>query len=224
MPAPLLNLCNLTIGYDKNIVSENLAGTLAAGSLTALTGRNGAGKTTLLRTIAGFQKPLSGRIEYNGINLIQYSNRQRARTISIVLTSQPQGSLLTVREVVEMGRLPHTTFLAPLSRHDKAVAEQSMELAGIADLAERRFSSLSDGQRGRAMIARALAQDTPIILLDEPTAHLDYVARPEIMSLLREIACQQQKIILLTTHEIELARHTCHQTWHITPNGIETNL
>jgi len=219
-----LQLNSLAIGYRRGRrakrVGEGLTASLPPASLTALIGRNGCGKSTLLRTIAGFQPPLAGSVFLNGKPLGEYGRRELAQTLAIVLTARPDTGMLTVREVVEMGRMPYTSRFGRLSPADHAAVSAALAQTQTVELAERALTSLSDGERQRAMIAKALAQTTPLILLDEPTAFLDYVAREEMMQLLRRLAHDAGKSILLSTHDVELAARTADRFWLLSADGI----
>lgn len=181
----MLTLHALTTGYRHTIISQHLNATLPQGTLTALLGTNGAGKSTLLRTLARFQPPLAGSISWQGTDTAQLSARQLARTMSVVLTFKPEAEALTAAEVVEMGRIPYTTMLSGTTETDRQAVEQAMQLTHTTPFAHRPISTLSDGERQRVFIAKALAQNTPVILLDEPTAFLDFPAKIATMRLLK---------------------------------------
>ena len=216
--APVISAQHLDIGYRtggdgiKRVHSDlNIA--LYAGELTCLLGANGAGKSTLLRTLSGAQPSLSGDVCINGKPLKEISRHNLSQTIGVVLTDKTAIGGLTVREVVALGRQPHTGFFGILSAHDKQVVEDSLEACGIADKGTRYMASLSDGERQKVMIAKALAQECPIVLLDEPTAFLDIVSRIEVMSLLHRIATEHHRAILLSTHDIEQALVLSDRLW-----------
>lgn len=209
----MLTLHTLTTGYRHTIISRNLNATLPQGTLTALLGTNGAGKSTLLRTLARFQPPLAGSISWQGTDTAQLSARQLARTMSVVLTFKPEAEALTAAEVVEMGRIPYTTMLSGTTETDRQAVEQAMQLTHTTPFAHRPISTLSDGERQRVFIAKALAQNTPVILLDEPTAFLDFPAKIATMRLLKKLAHDAQKTILLSTHDVELALHMADNLW-----------
>lgn len=209
----MLTLHTLTTGYRHTIISQHLNATLPQGTLTALLGTNGAGKSTLLRTLARFQPPLAGSISWQGTDTAQLSARQLARTMSVVLTFKPEAEALTAAEVVEMGRIPYTTMLSGTTETDSQAVEQAMQLTHTTPFAHRPISTLSDGERQRVFIAKALAQNTPVILLDEPTAFLDFPAKIATMRLLKKLAHDAQKTILLSTHDVELALHMADNLW-----------
>lgn len=211
----------LYTGYsDKQIVCENINAHIERGSLTCLIGRNGAGKSTLMRTMCGFLKPIHGEVLLDGKKIEDYSHNALSRRLSVVLTEIiSEINYLTVRSVVEMGRYPYCNCFASLSHEDYDIVDKSMKIVGIEDLAGKSMAALSDGQRQKVMIARALAQDTSVIVLDEPLSFLDMPSRIEIMKLLRDIAHTQEKAILLSSHDIELALHFADRLWVIDRNS-----
>lgn len=214
-------LRNTVIGYRGHRTNHRVAGPLEAslrqGELTCLLGSNGTGKSTLLRTLVGQLPTLAGDIllgkEEEWVDLKTFSPRQLAKRIGVVLTERMESSQLTVSEVVEMGRQPYTGFWGKLSPNDKHVAEEAMKEVGVARLAQRKLDSLSDGERQKTMIAKALAQSTPIILLDEPTAFLDFPSKVELLQLLRRLAHEEGKTIMLSTHDLELALRLGDRLW-----------
>lgn len=216
----MIELRHLTIGHRRQPLAAQLHATLAEGCLTALVGRNGAGKSTLLRTMAGLHPPLEGEVLMKGRDLSAFSPRSRARRLAVVLTDRFVASSLTVREVVEMGRTPYSSFVGTFSPTDRMAVERAIEFCRIGDFWKREIGSLSDGERQRVMIARALAQDTPCILLDEPTAFLDFPAKIDILSLLLRMTREEQKTILLSTHDLEIVFQLAHRLWLLTPERI----
>lgn len=209
----MLQLHQLTIGHGRTALTTPLTATLAVGALTALVGRNGCGKSTLLRTMAGLHAPLGGEVRVNQQRVADLSAQQRARHFALVLADRAQPPLLTVGEVVALGRRPYTSWLGGLQPTDHAAVEEAMQQCGVLSLAHRSLSTLSDGERQRVMIARALAQVTPMIFLDEPTAFLDFPAKVETLILLHRIARSQQKLILLSTHDLELTFQLADRLW-----------
>ena len=215
---PVIETSSLSIGYAsgrKNIhvVHESLNLQLFAGELTGLLGLNGAGKSTLIRTLCGFQPALHGCIKLMSIDLSDYSPNQLARIIGVVLTEKTNAGGISVYELVSLGRHPYTGFMGQLKSNDHQIIEESIKAVGIAHKAAHFVSELSDGERQKAMIAKVLAQQCPVILLDEPTAFLDVTSRIETMTLLRRLAVEQQKAILLSTHDLDLAIRTCDCLW-----------
>lgn len=213
---------NLTTGYRSHgetiVITRNIDAVLNGGELTCLLGPNGSGKSTLMRTIAGFLKSIGGNVTIDGKALGAMENGEMAKKVSVVLTSRVEAPNITVREVVELGRSPYTGFFGKISKEDAEAAENAMEMVGIADLANRRVSTLSDGERQKAMIAKALAQETPIILLDEPTAFLDYPSKVGIMMLLKRLAHESGKAVFLSTHDLEIALQIADSLWLIDKN------
>lgn len=200
----------LSIGYllkggKRKVIHEALDLQLFAGEVTCLLGLNGAGKSTLLRTLCGFQPPLRGEIRLMGKPLGSYSQYNFSLTVGVVLTEKTNAGGITVYDLVSLGRHPYTGFFGQLKVHDREIIEQSLEAAGIAHKSQNYVSELSDGERQKAMIAKVLAQQCPIILLDEPTAFLDVTSRIETMVLLHKLAVEQNKAILLSTHDLDLA-------------------
>lgn len=200
---------HLTIGYRHKTVAGPLDGVLNAQSLVCLIGSNGLGKSTLLRTLAGLQPALSGRVEWHYKGLVEdctrLSGERRAQSFSIVLTDKPDVMNLTAREVVAMGRMPYTGFFGKLTKEDEAIVAQAMALTDTTAFADRDLSTLSDGERQKVMIARAIAQQTPVMLLDEPTAFLDYESKHTTMAMLRDIAHDMGKLMLVSTHDLDIA-------------------
>lgn len=215
---PVIESSGLVIGYKqknnrKTVVHDSLQLRLFAGGLTGLLGPNGAGKSTLLRTVCGFQPALAGKVYLNDRLLSDYSQTALSRMIGVVLTEKTNVGGLTVNEIVSLGRQPYTGFFGVLKPEDKQVVNASLLAVGMMPLADRPVSELSDGERQKTMIAKALAQQCPVIVLDEPTAYLDVASRIEVMSLLRRLAVEQQKAILLSTHDLELAIQMCDCLW-----------
>lgn len=210
-PNPSLAFHALTTGYchgsRQSIVGRGLEGSLPRGTLTVLLGTNGAGKSTLLRTLAGLQPPLAGDIFWEGNSLASLTPEERAKRLSIVLTVRPETGNLTVREVVALGRLPHRQGLwgSRNAAADAEAVESAMRLTTTSAWSERPVSRLSDGERQRVFIAKALAQETPLILLDEPTAFLDYPSRVQFFNLLKRLTNEMGKTVLLSSHDVELA-------------------
>ncbi|MDR1683823.1 MAG: ABC transporter ATP-binding protein [Candidatus Symbiothrix sp.] len=220
---PTIHILDLSIGYPgkkgNKIIARKLNAELFSSELTCLLGANGVGKSTLLRTLAGFQKPLSGEIRLDNQNLWNYSESQRAQRISVVLTEKIQISDLSVRELVSRGRLPYSGFWGRLSNEDSCITDEALEQVRIQAMANRQILELSDGERQKAMIAKALAQQTPVILLDEPTAFLDFPSKVEIMQLLSRLSREMQKIIFLATHDVDLAYQLADRLWLMGAHG-----
>lgn len=206
----MLTLNQLSIGYGGKVIALDLTAVLPSGSVTALVGSNGCGKSTLLRTLAGLQPSLGGSIRPT----------PDAKTLSIVLTDRIDVPALTVTDIVALGRLPHTGLAAKLSADDYTAIDRALKMAGITHLASRRIGEISDGERQRTMIARAIAQDTPIILLDEPTAFLDFPSKVDTLKLLCRLAHDEGKTILLSTHDLELTFQLADRLWLMSQGRI----
>lgn len=216
-------LKHLTVGYRGKTkmkpVATDLNATLHKGQLTCLLGANGVGKSTLIRTLAGFQPRLGGEILVEGRELADYSERELSRVIGVVLTEQLDMANMTVEEIVAMGRAPYTGFWGRLHQDDRDRVEEALRLVGIAPLSHRMLQTLSDGERQKMMIAKALAQQTPVILLDEPTAFLDFPSRVEVMQLLHRISRETDKTIFLSTHDLDLALQIADCIWLMDQNN-----
>ena len=202
-------LRHITLAYGQRILLRDVSASVPPGSLTALIGRNGTGKSTLLRTVAGLGAAASGGIELCGKPLAALTPLQRASTVSFVTTDKVRIANLASRDVVGLGRAPYTDWLGRLRPEDRAVVDRALNLVGMGGFADKPMDRLSDGEAQRVMIARALAQDTPVILLDEPTAFLDMPNRYELCTLLRRLAHDEGKCIFFSTHELDIALTLC---------------
>jgi iron complex transport system ATP-binding protein len=201
----LLRTEALTVGHGRNAVVRGVRLAVEPGQLVALIGMNGSGKSTLLRTLAGLLPPLEGKVLLGEQPLHGMSAMQRARHTAVVLTGRPELGLLDVRTLVTLGRQPWTGHMGRLTAADEAKVDEALKLTGTSYFPGRSLDSLSDGERQKVMIARAVAQDTPLLLLDEPTAFLDLVNRVQVMRLLRHIAHDLGKGVLLSTHDLRTA-------------------
>ncbi|MFI3247911.1 MAG: ABC transporter ATP-binding protein [Rikenellaceae bacterium] len=213
-----LSAKGLHIGYrlkkrDVYSVHTDLTLNLRSGEVTSLLGLNGAGKSTLIRTLCGFQPPIAGEVMLLDRDITSYTQREISRTIGVVLTEKSNAGGITVYDLVTLGRHPHTGFFGGLSSHDHAIVEESLDAVGISHKSQNYVSELSDGERQKVMIAKALAQQCPIIILDEPTAFLDVTSRIETMVLLRKLAIEQGKTILLSTHDLDMAIQMSDSLW-----------
>jgi iron complex transport system ATP-binding protein len=206
---PILTTSNLSVGYSSKkeikTIATHINLNLKKGELIALIGANGIGKSTLLRTLIGIQPPLSGNIILNGININEYDSISFAQNLSIVLTEKLPPSNLTVFEIIALGRQPYTNWFGNLSDNDISKINEAMELTQITSLAEKKHYEISDGQLQNVLVARALAQDTPLIILDEPTTHLDLLHKVSLFKLLKKLAKETNKCILFSTHDIDMA-------------------
>ncbi|MBO7115669.1 MAG: ABC transporter ATP-binding protein [Prevotella sp.] len=225
-----VRLTDLSIGYQTKkqvtVVAEHLDAAIHSGELTCLLGRNGIGKSTLLRTLSAFQPALGGKIllrnsensEYSEIS--EYSDKQLSRLVGVVLTEKPDVRNMTIEELVGMGRSPYTGFWGTLHADDHRIVNEAIALVGIESLKGRFIHTLSDGERQKVMIAKALAQQTSIIYLDEPTAFLDFPSKVEVMQLLHRLAQEQQKTIFLSTHDVELSLQLADCIWLMEPGKL----
>lgn len=221
---PILATRRLAIGYthtrrDPTVVARNLSLTLRSGELVCLLGPNGAGKSTLMRTLAGLQAPLAGEIFLDGMALSRLQPQQVARRLSVVLTDRVDVGNLSAYGLVALGRHPYTGWSGRLTPQDEEIVRWAIRSVGATDLAPRPVQELSDGERQKVMIARALAQEPLLVLLDEPTAFLDLPRRVEIMGVLRTLARQTGRAILLSTHDLDLALRSADRLWLLSPAG-----
>lgn len=213
MASPILSIANLTIGYGGKIVQSDLNLDMRRGEMVCLLGPNGAGKSTLLRTVSGIQAPLSGTVSIDNKLVRSYSPRQLARKVALVYTEATMAGALTVRELVALGRQPYTGFFGHLNKDDRRKVDEALSIAGIESLASRMVAQLSDGERQKAMIARALAQETPLIVMDEPTAFLDVASRLEVMALLKQLSRNRGVSMLISTHDVASAVTMADSLW-----------
>lgn len=204
----VIEIKGLTIGYKGRQLLEPFDAALPRGSLTVLVGANGAGKSTLIKTLCRDLRPLSGRIAVDGRDLDTMSTAGLAGAVSAVYTQRGVGGGLTVEQLAGMGRFRFSGFMGNLSRRDREVVDKALKVVGMDGMARRHLADLSDGERQKAFIAKALAQDTPVIVLDEPTSFLDAGARIEVMGALKTLA-RQGKTILLSTHDLHAALEVC---------------
>ncbi len=220
----ILSTNDLSIGYTHKkssiVIQKQLMISLKQSSFVCLLGNNGVGKSTLLKTISNMLSPLSGQIFLNDIPLNNYTAEERAKQISLVLTEAIPPSNLTVSEIVALGRQPYTNWIGALAQNDQAIIKKAMQQTQIEKFASKKLFELSDGQKQRVMIARALAQNTPIIILDEPTAHLDIHYKVRILNLLKTICKTLNKSILIATHEVSFATQLADELWLLFPDKI----
>jgi iron complex transport system ATP-binding protein len=223
----ILQANNISIGYnnkkENNAIASNINLSLKPGTLTALIGANGIGKSTLLRTLTGIQKPLSGTVVLNHKEVMDYTPADLAQHLSIVLTESLPPSNLTVYELVALGRQPYTNWVGRLSPEDHLKIDRALQLTQIQHLSGKRHFEISDGQLQKVLIARALAQDTPLIVLDEPTTHLDLQHKVNVLRLLKKLASEEGKCILYSTHDLELALQLSDELIVMTPDSVFQN-
>lgn len=218
-----ITLSHLSVGYKVgHAVVSGINLTLQSGKLASLIGANGVGKSTLLKTLTGFLPKLEGSLLLDGKDISEFSQRALARQISIVLTQKPEVQNLTVEEIVGLGRSPYTGFFGKLHANDQQIVDESITAVGIEKLKNRMIQTLSDGERQKVMIAKALAQQTPVIFLDEPTAFLDFSSKVETFQLLQRMAHEMGKLVLLSTHDLELAVRFSDTLLQVNGDGLRT--
>lgn len=220
----ILQATKISIGYsykkEKTIVASDINLSLRKGKLIALIGANGIGKSTLLRTITGIQKTMSGTVLLNGKNIYDLDGLTLAQNLSVVLTEKLPPSNLTVFELIALGRQPYTNWIGKLTETDIAKVSEAMTLTQISHLASKKHYEISDGQLQKVLIARALAQDTPLIILDEPTTHLDLLHKVSLFKLLKKLTQETQKCILFSTHDIDMAIQLSDEMIIMTPETV----
>ena len=208
----MIQLKELTLGYGQRILLDKVSARITGGQLVALLGRNGTGKSTLLRAIMGLEKPQTGEIVLQGKNIASLKPEELARNISFVTTDKIRIANLACEDVVALGRAPYTNWIGRMQQADRDIVSRSLSLVGMSSFARKTMDRMSDGECQRILIARALAQDTPVILLDEPTAFLDLPNRYELASLLRRLAHEEGKCIFFSTHDLDVALGLCDAT------------
>lgn len=228
MSSTILCTSNLSIGYktknNNTVIAQNLNLNFNEGKLIALIGANGIGKSTLLKTLTGIQKPLAGKVTINGADIHKMNPALLALNLSVVLTEKLPPSNLTVFELVALGRQPYTNWIGKLSPTDIAKVNEAMELSQITHLANKKHYEISDGQLQKVLVARALAQDSPIIILDEPTTHLDLLHKVALFKLLKKLTQETNKCILFSTHDIDMAIQLSDEMILMTPEKISQDI
>lgn len=209
MAKEMIELHNFSIGYESRKLLDNVNAAMNAGSLTALIGRNGSGKSTLLRAIAGLNSKYTGNIVIDGLDITKINTHELAHRLAFVNTQRTRIANLTCLQLVGLGRTPYTDWIGRLSAKDTEAVEKALEAVGMQEYSRRTLDTMSDGECQRVMVARALAQDTPVILLDEPTSFLDLPNRYELCVLLGKLAHELNKCVLFSTHELEIAMRMC---------------
>lgn len=218
-----LSASQLAIGYQQGAASRRIAEgldlSLRAGEFVCLLGPNGSGKSTLIRTLSGMQAPLDGELRIGGQNFRSIPPRERARLVSVVLTDALPSGMMDAYAMVSLGRHPYSGWFGSLGPTDRARIDWAFGAVGAKDLASRQVAELSDGERQKISIARALAQESKVMLLDEPTAFLDLPRRVELMAILRQLAHQEQLALLLSTHDLDLALRFADRLWVLDQSG-----
>ena len=221
----ILQTQSISIGYRHKkasvLVAKAVSIALKKGTLTALIGANGIGKSTLLKTITGIQPALAGSVLLHDKSIASYPSAALARELSLVLTDKLPPSNLTVYELVALGRQPYTNWIGTLTDEDKKQVDQALSLTQISHLADKKHYEISDGQLQKVLIARALAQDTPLIILDEPTTHLDLLHKVSLLKLLKKLTHETGKCILFSTHDIDMAIQLSDEMIIMTPETVE---
>lgn len=211
----VLRTRDLLIGYKNEAILPPINVSLNEGDLIALIGPNGAGKSTLFKTLIAHINPIAGNIELLGKNLSSYSPKEKAKLIGLVLTSRPDDMFLKVFDVVASGRCPYTNFFGKMDKNDLNIIHESLEIIGINELKNRYFNALSDGEKQKVMIAKTIAQNTPIIFMDEPTAFIDYPSKIELFSLMKILTKEKNKTIIFSSHDLELLLRYTDDLWMI---------
>lgn len=217
-----LSIQNASIGYHDKIILENITATLAEHSIIALMGENGIGKSCLLKTIARLLPLKSGMIKIFGQDINHLTQIEFAKTVAVVLTEKINVDFLKVSELIEIGRSPHLNAYGTMNSHDSKVIDDVLNLLGINELRNKYYSDLSDGQKQKSLIARALAQDPKVLILDEPTTYLDIPSRIDLMKALKKISNEKSIAIIFSTHDADIAREFSTQIWYINSLGLLT--
>ncbi len=221
----MLQAKDLTIGYEKTKLIAGINFECTTGELIILLGVNGIGKSTLLKTLCGLIEPISGVISYGKKNIFEMAPNERAKLISGVFTGRDFDAFISVREFVTLGRYPYTNWLGSITDRDKEKINQALNTLGLTHLADKKVHQISDGEKQKTLIAKALAQDTPVIIMDEPTAFLDYKNKAELLETIKKLASEQNKVIIISTHDISSSLPYSDKAFLITESGkfIEKN-
>jgi len=201
----MIQICDLTVGYGKKSVVNNINQEFSKGEFISLLGPNGSGKTTILRTLSRLLSPIKGVVKINGLELEAFKQSELAKTLSVVLTQRINPGLVTTREFVALGRYPHTGFLGRLTGQDKLKTDEALKMVNASGLADRYFGELSDGEKQKIVLARALAQEPEIMILDEPTLHLDLKHKIEVMSILQKFCREKGITVIVSLHDVDIA-------------------
>lgn len=205
MDKTLISADRLSVGYSRKVIVNEIEFDVKQGEILTLIGPNGAGKSTVLKTIAGYLKRLDGTVMVGNRDMLEFSDKEMAKRLSVVLTERIRPELMTCREVVETGRYPYTGSFGLLTEKDRAVVENAIEKVSMQDYVDVDFSSVSDGQRQRVMLARAICQEPEILILDEPTSYLDIHHKIQFLEILRSLAKEKQMAVILSMHELDFA-------------------
>jgi len=216
-----INISSLSIGYGDKTILENINLISKTNKMIAVFGRNGKGKSTLLKTISGTLRAINGTFNYQGIDFFKLSEKERSKLLSIVTTSQIDIGAITVKDFIAFGRFPYTNWLGINKEKDYQEIDKAIKICKLESFANREYSKLSDGEKQKINIARAIAQNTPLIILDEPTVHLDLTNKVEVFKLLKKLVNNHSKTIIISTHQIEYALQICDEIWLINNNRIE---
>lgn len=209
----ILRTEDLVIGYNGNALLSPINLSLNGGDMIALIGPNGVGKSTLFKTLTAHIKPIRGNVKLKGKDLFSYSPKERASLIGIVLTERPDEMFLNVFDIVASGRSPYTNFFGKIEKSDEYIIKESLEIVGVINLIDRLFNTLSDGEKQKVMIAKSIAQNTPIIFMDEPTAFIDYPGKIELFSLMKRLTKKCGKTIVFSSHDLELLLRYTDKLW-----------
>ena len=216
------NISSLSIGYNGVPILEGINLTFTSNKMIAVFGRNGKGKSTLLKTMSGLLAPIEGQFIYEGKDVLSLSEKERSKLLSIVSTKQTEIGGVTVKDFIAFGRFPYTNWLGINKEKDYQEIDKAIALCKLNDLSNRNYDELSDGEKQKVNIARAIAQNTPIIILDEPTVHLDLINKVEVFQLLKKLVNDHAKTVILSTHQIEYALQICNEIWLINDGQLES--
>ncbi|HBF0440380.1 TPA: ABC transporter ATP-binding protein [Clostridioides difficile] len=216
----MLKTNNLSVGYNNKVVISNINVEVKNGEILCLLGSNGAGKTTLLRSLSKLISPIKGEIYLNGVNINCISRKALSKKMALVLTNRLLGDLMTVQDIVNIGRCPYTGFFGSLSKKDLIMVDEALESVDALHLKKRYFDELSDGEKQKVLVARALVQEPEIIILDEPTTHLDIKHRLELINILKKLSKEKSISVILSLHEIDIALKSCDKVALIKNNKV----
>lgn len=216
----MLKTNNLSVGYNNKVVISNINVEVKNGEILCLLGSNGAGKTTLLRSLSKLISPIKGEIYLNGVNINCISRKALSKKMALVLTNRLLGDLMTVQDIVNIGRYPYTGFFGSLSKKDLIMVDEALESVDALHLKKRYFDELSDGEKQKVLVARALVQEPEIIILDEPTTHLDIKHRLELINILKKLSKEKSISVILSLHEIDIALKSCDKVALIKNNKV----